>query len=221
MARPNYRLNRHVKRMAILSPDGEDLRGFRAIPTNWGIDWDLFFPMSTESPKLGANRLQPSYKIDTSLVNILGHLPASLASGPSSLAARNLLRGSKMRLPSGQDVARSMGILPLPDHRLTIGPATEIDTPTNIRITQVSSDFSNKAPLWYYILAEAQQQFSDDTTPIRLGPVGGRIVGEVFIGLMMADTYSFLRQDPLFQPHPALCSQGKFEMADLLRHSMA
>jgi len=70
-------------------------------------------------------------------------------------------------------------------------------------------------------LAEAQQQFKDNTTPLHLGEVGGRIVGEVFVGLMLADNHSFLRQNPNFQPHFEFRSAtGKFGMAELLKQAM-
>jgi hypothetical protein len=198
----------------------ENLMGFRAFPRNWGIDWDLFFPISAKPAKYGVGRLQPSYKIDTSLVNMLGNLPGGVGSNPPSLAARNLLRGWRAGLPSGQAVARAMGLMPVADDLLTVGPATEIDRCTNIQLVKVSPSFRNNAPLWYYILAEAQQQFINNATPIRLGPVGGRIVGEVLVGLMLADKYSFLCQDPLFKPLPTLCSAGCFTFSQLLRAVM-
>ena len=47
----------------------------------------------------------------------------------------------------------------------------------------------NQTPLWYYVLAEAEL-IGDGIT---LGPVGGRIVGEVFIGLLQLDPRSYLR----------------------------
>jgi hypothetical protein len=37
------------------------------------------------------------------------------------------------------------------------------------------------------------------TTP-RSGPVGGRIVAEVFLGLMHGDTHSYLSLDPTWHP---------------------
>ena len=76
---------------------------------------------------------------------------------------------------------------------------------------------AGNAPLWYYVLAEAQQQFKKNDTPIHLGPVGGRIVGEVIVGLMLADSYSYLNQNPGFKPHEKLATNGQFKMADLLR----
>ena len=91
----------------------------------------------------------------------------------------------------------------------------------NKSIVEFSPQFQNNAPLWFYILAEAQHQFKDDNTPIRLGPVGGRIVGEVLVGLMYQDMYSFLNVDPSFRPHPELRSaSGQFRMADLLKQAM-
>jgi hypothetical protein len=55
-------------------------------------------------------------------------------------------------------------------------------------------------PLWYYILKEAEE-FEDGN---RLGPVGGRIVAEVLIGLLRADPASYLNGDPQFTP-PSGC----------------
>ena len=68
------------------------------------------------------------------------------------------------------------------------------------------------------MLAEAQQEFAQDSTPIRLGPVGGRIVAEVFVGLMMEDKHSFLRQNPLWEPFAQFRkADGTFGMAELIR----
>ena len=62
------------------------------------------------------------------------------------------------------------------------------------------------------VLAEAQQQFRDDATPIRLGPVGGRIVMETFAGILLGDSHSFLSQDPTWTP-----VKPDFKMADLIK----
>jgi hypothetical protein len=223
MIRPTYRLNRKAKPLPVFAflPGRESLLGFRNIPSNLGIDWGLFFDMSEDSPETGPERVQLSYKIDTSLLNLLGHLPSGPEMGLPSLAARNLLRGLEMKLPSGQAVAGMMGIPPIADDDLRVGSATEAAWVHNKPIVELSPRFRNNAPLWFYILAEAQQQFRDDRTPIRLGPVGGRIVGEVLIGLLYRDKYSFLNVNPSFQPLPEMCSWGKqFGMAELLRQAM-
>ena len=67
--------------------------------------------------------------------------------------------------------------------------------------------------LWFYVLAEAQQQFENNQTPIRLGPVGGRIVAEVIVGLMWADPGSVLHNKRF---RPKIAVNGSFTMWDLL-----
>jgi hypothetical protein len=225
MVRPIYRLNTTLQeRQVIFSPDRKvpNLRGFREFPAEWAIEWNLFFRMGP-APDKGPQRVQPAYKIDSSLVNPLGNLPPSVVSQVPSLAERNLLRGLRMRLPSGQAVAKKMGIPVIPDDQLKVCKATEEDSQDNERLkhlVDISPKFRNNAPLWYYILAEAQQAFRSDKTPIRLGPVGGRIVGEVFVGLLLGDPYSFLNQDPGWQPIQEFTKNGKFGMAELIAQAM-
>ena len=122
MVRPIYRLNASADRLPIFSITGPSLVGFRAFPANLGIDWSLFFDFGNHAPKLGPKRVQPAYKPDTSLVNPLGSLPASVVQDkPPSLAERNLLRGWRMGLPSGQSVAAQIGCDPIPDDKLRPG----------------------------------------------------------------------------------------------------
>ena len=115
---------------------------------------------------------------------------------PKSLAQRNLLRGLSFGLPSGQDIAKKMNIRPL--------RSVDLSDVAKLR-------FHRKTPLWFYILREAQIE-KDGT---RLGPVGGRIVAEVLIGLLQGDEQSFLRQNPDWKP--TLGKNGKFRMTDLLK----
>jgi Animal haem peroxidase len=218
MVRPIYRLNQKIPRFPIFAAKPPSLTGFDSFPLNWAIEWNLFFKVGNPPP-FGTGRLQPAYKIDTSLVNPLGNLPAVVAAHPSSLPQRNLLRGFRMCLPSGQAVAQLMGETPIPDDKLRVGKATEDDDKGNPKLVDISPVFENNAPLWFYVLAEAQQQFKNNETPIRMGPVGGRIVGEVIVGLMWNDSHSFLRQSPLFQPFQKFQANGKFGMADLLHQA--
>lgn len=219
MVRPIYRINQSVDRLRIFSATQPSLVGFGSPQKDLAIDWRLFFHMGDAPPK-GPGRVQPAYKIDTSLVNPLGDLPTSVAAGPThSLAARNLLRGLRMGLPSGQDVARLMGVDPIPDEKLRVGKANENDFANNPSITEFG-DFADNAPLWFYVLAEAMQEFKDNNTEIRLGPVGGRIVGEVIVGLMLADKYSFLSQAPRWRPLKEFRSPSdEFKMANLIRQA--
>ena len=87
-----------------------------------------------------------------------------------SLATRDLERGQGVGLPSGEAVARLLGETPL--------------TRDEVGTTKVG--WSGETPLWYYVLREADVRANGN----RLGPVGGRIVGEVLIGLLDLDPAS-------------------------------
>ena len=208
------------------------LNGFDEFPKQWAIDWSLFFDINGSIKNGGTSRVQPAYKIDTALVNPLGFLPEfsmppkpagtplttqelqsspkDAIGNPSNLAVRNLLRGMMMGLPSGQDVARAMGLTPICDDDLRIGKAVVADWKKNPSVAELANGaFARKAPLWYYVLAEAQFEWQQraqlenskgDKEPIHLGTVGGRIVAETLIGLLLADGHSFLRQDPNWKP---------------------
>jgi hypothetical protein len=215
MVRPEYRLNRGIPRFPIFSMTEKDLRGFDEFPSIWAIEWKLFFHIDGNPPTKGPERVQPAYKIDSSLVDPLRRLPFIPADSIPSLAERNLRRGLTMGLPSGQTIARHMCIEPIPDDKLHVGKATKEDSPTNKKLVEISTTFADNAPLWYYVLAEAQQQFhGNDKTPIRLGEVGGRIVTEVISGLILGDNHSYLAQQPCWKP--MFQRHGKFGFAELI-----
>ena len=87
----------------------------------------------------------------------------------------------------------------------------------NKPLVSIDKSFKDKAPLWFYVLSEAQQVFKNNDTPIRLGPVGGRIIAEVFFGLLDGDSSSYLNQHSHFQPEKDfLNAAGKFGIAELL-----
>ena len=52
----------------------------------------------------------------------------------------------------------------------------------------IRPSFVDSTPLFYYILKEAQLREDG----LRLGPVGARIVAEVFVGLLQLDPDSYL-----------------------------
>jgi hypothetical protein len=51
---------------------------------------------------------------------------------------------------------------------------------------------------------------------LRLGPVGGRIVGEAIVGLLESDPASYLSYDSAWRPTLPSRSRGDFHMVDLL-----
>ncbi len=51
-----------------------------------------------------------------------------------------------------------------------------------------------------------------------LGPVGGRIVAEVLVGLLQKDPNSYLYLQPGWKPAPPIApASGQFTIADLLK----
>jgi hypothetical protein len=78
-----------------------------AIPSNWIIDWRRFFQLGD------LNLVNPARGFDTWIVPELHQLPFIAPPDIASLPARSLLRGSRVGLPTGQDVAQAMGVAPL------------------------------------------------------------------------------------------------------------
>lgn len=219
MVRPRYQLNETVNRT--LFAGGDDLGGFRPVPAGWAIDWRYFIDLDQGA---GPVRPQLSYKIDTSLVNPLGELPPQVAEDPPpSLALRNLMRGAAFRLPSGQRVAEALGVPPLTDDELVIG--TAIPGRANPRLKDIAPAFAGNAPLWAYILSEAQvtspknppeEAMAENDIPVRLGPAGGRLVAEVFASLLRGDPTSYLHAKPAFAPIADFTRNGTFGLAELI-----
>jgi hypothetical protein len=133
-----------------------------------------------------------------------------------------------MRLPSGQDVARAMGVTPLTDDNIKIGKFTgdKADIITTIDKVGDGKGFVGNCPLWTYALAEtiestdALKTLEGDKkiTSRRLGPVGGRIVAETFVGLLLADSSSFVNLNPLWKP--ALAINGVFGLRELIKRAL-
>jgi hypothetical protein len=228
MIRPIYRLNETIARRPIFSVSEDvaaDLGGFRPIPDDWAIDWQFFVDIGEgasdpDSPNDPIKRdPQRAYKIDTSVVGALGHLPSSVASDPASLAQRNLLRGRDFGLPSGQAVAQALREQVT---EVIIGKATDDPEDEKMPIADIADAFDDNAPLWAYILSEAQltsangnpQPASD--VEISLGPVGGRIVAEVFAAMLLTDRTSFINAAPDFTPRDEFLRDGRFGIAELI-----
>jgi hypothetical protein len=165
------------------------------------IDWPTFFDF-------GDGNVRPNKKIDTVLSTALFRLPSKIVANPNattnpnSLAQRNLLRHLTFSLPSGQRVAKAMKLPALSQADLAVLKPWGMDDHT---------------PLWFYVLREAAVQESGE----RLGAVGGRIVTEVFVGLLDGDRSSYLSQDPEWEPFLPTIDPAKkgedFAMIDLLR----
>lgn len=169
------------------------------LPSDWIIDWSRFYKFDPPVAPTPNFRFNDTRKIDPFLIPQLHDLPG----GGGSLPFRNLVRGVHLGLPSGQDVAQAMHIAPLTPE--------EVSTGTDGAVAKAHG-FHRRTPLWYYILKEAQVKRGGE----RLGPVGARIVAEVFIGLVAGDKASYLN-DPAWKPTLPAKTPGTFLMSDLLR----
>ena len=235
MVRPSYSLNTVARqatggadvfhRIPIFSADAgpqANLNGFREIPDGWAVDWSFFFKgLPTPPGSDGLALPQPSYRMDTVLVDPLAALP-EFAGGPADraiLAFRNLLRGWRLGLPSGQSVARFLGMTPLPDDLLFEDRAGFEGVNRHQVYTAYRSEFTRQAPLWYYLLKEAELTRRHDVPDPEggghhLGAVGGRIVAEVLVGLVWHDRHSYLRAEERWKPELV---GDTFSLADLIR----
>ncbi|MEE9391395.1 MAG: peroxidase family protein [Planctomycetota bacterium] len=98
---------------------------------------------------------------------------SNLPHGIGSLAKRDIERSLALALPSGQAIARRLNVS-----------------------TIWNSSYQDN--LWYYILEEAKFNGNGGR---RLGPVGARIMIEVFVGILESDPTSFLAENPSWHPH--------------------
>ncbi len=192
MVRPSYRANLHGDNGQPFfgmifdpagegSPDPVDLRGGARAPRRF-VGWQTFFDFG------GAYSadVRPNKRIDTIVSTPLFRLPlGTIFNGmpPDSLMQRNLLRCLTWMLPSGQRIARAMGIPELSNTELA-------------ELQPIRPSFVESTPLFYYILKEAQLREDG----LYLGPVGARIVAEVFIGLLQLDPDSYLSVQPNWVP---------------------
>ncbi|MFN2247784.1 MAG: peroxidase family protein [Candidatus Promineifilaceae bacterium] len=167
--------------------------GYDTLPDYCIIEWENFI-----NPLRNAARC-----IDTRLVEPLYHLrdelgielPGILA----SLAVRNLLRGYKLRLPTGQAVAARMNLPVLAEsdlRELIAANADQAGLSAGDKTNLINAGFDQRSPLWFYILAEAELTQNG----MRLGPVGGTLIAEVLIGLVRRSADSIFNMTPGWNP---------------------
>jgi hypothetical protein len=176
MVRRAYELTNQTGKIQVFSATAPDLRGGRQLPAGRQIDWGNFVSELTRPDnRTPVSHVNQSRKMDTLISSSLFVLPipGAEASGSNVLAFRNMVRAKFYNMASGQDLAKAMGVDPIPANVMTTLPA-----------------FQQSTPMWFYILGEASRA-SDGRT---LGPVGGHIVADVFVTLMRIDPDSILRQ---------------------------
>ena len=174
-----------------------DLIGFRRVPASRAVDWTLMFDSR------GAARAQRARRIDGTLAAMPMRLPGGTNGGGARsrrlnpLAVLEAERSEAIGLPPGEEVARAAGERPLSADELGLA----------------DDGWPSRTPLPLYFMLESAARADGD----RLGPVGGRIVTEVLLGLLDADPGSYRCADPRWRP--VLGTRSVFGLADLLGFS--
>ncbi|HYI53847.1 MAG TPA: heme peroxidase family protein [Microlunatus sp.] len=180
---------------------GKFIGPLEKLPANWPAQFERLTgaePTPGDAPAGTPPRL--ARKIDTHLAGPLNDLRNEGSDADSvwvlrilkRLAVRNLLRGYRLALPTGQAVAGALGIAPLTVAQILKTEPTAAagvfgaDSPVNDAL--IDGGFVTATPLWFYILREAEVLEDGN----RLGPVGSRIVAETIIGQIRSDPDAFL-----------------------------
>lgn len=187
-----------------IRPDGPQLRlfpdliGFGQVAADRAVDWAVLLDTG-----LPGERAQRAGRIDGTLPASLIHLPvevtgdlATADADQTSLAVRDLLRGTATALPSGEAVADALDLAAL----------------TAAELGLRAQGWTGETPLWFYLLKEAEVCEDGE----RLGPVGAHIVGETLIGVLDADPTSYRVVEPAWTPTLPVRVPGRFTLADLL-----
>jgi len=185
MVRPSYSLSEaHISkghdaegkkntRIPTFGVQGEDLRGFgEPITREWLIDWGFFVEgVKPHQAKDNWVLPQPSYRIDTRIVDPLSHLPEfkdlpAEHKIQANLAYRNLSRAVGLGLPTGEELAEAVNIIPLRTEDIWSagsmlykdeGPKSEIKSRREaMKKHKFADHFAGRTPIWFYILREAE-----------------------------------------------------------------
>lgn len=210
MVRPSYRANNDGN-------DGEPFFGLVFDPSTFtGVDpdsmagtfraprrfigWENFFDF-------GDGSVLPSKQITPRVSSPLHGLPFNTlprnrgeVEGPHSLPTRNLLRHVTFGIPSAQAIAAALG-----EPVLASGDLDELGP--------FGAGLQASTPLFYYVLREAEVVAGG----AHLGPVGGRILAEVFLGMLDLDPTSYRAAQPAWAPTmPAADPSLGFRTTDML-----
>ena len=214
MVRPSYRANLKGNNNGsaffgfIFDPgqngvasDPSDLRGGFRAPRRF-VGWQTFFDFGTDAGT-GNDEVKRNKQVDTHISTPLFTLPlGAIASHdqPTVLPQRTLLRQVTWSMPSGQAISAAMGITPM----------------LNPELKKYGFAMDKSTPLFYYALKEAQVVASG----LHLGPVAGRIVAEVLIGLIQSDPNSYVNANPSWTPTvPVSDATAGFRMVDFLTYA--
>lgn len=200
-------------------------------PMMGALDWSLFFFADQQDPK--ARQRNFAGKIDHRLsMSMLANLAVQRDQNNHPLSSpniffRNMERGRRLSLPTGQRIARWMvqqGIVEknqLEAHQnekaLFVQEVTDLlfqEKDSNLTRENIQK-LCHHSPPWFYTLMEAQVCEKGN----RLGPVAGRIVAEVLIGIIAAHPHSLFALEQAWKPQAFAGKADRYTMIDFLRYA--
>ena len=149
------------------------------------IAWERFFKLVPRDP-------QDSSAIDTRLAPRCSSCPF----GEPVLARRTLLRGIKLKLPSGQDLADAARRRP---------PSTRSD----LLLDKVPTSPRGRRSPAHAALVLDPLRGAEGERHRTSGRSGALIVGEVLLGLIETDPTSFLIEEPGWEPGEPRRDEGR------------
>ncbi len=181
--------------------------GFSALPEDLVVDWRFMLEVDKCVPPLHTKAFD--LKFASELIEMPDPVVGRTASPlERSLAARNLLRGNALSLPSGQDIAAALKAAGYPI------PASF----NNLKLDQVIPEncdldgFAESTPLFFFLMREADVLGKGNN----MGPVGSALILEVMLGALSLCDTSFLKHDK-WKPLPCITGSGDLELADIVR----
>jgi hypothetical protein len=202
MIRGGYDWNRNFGRPGNNGADGASLEqlfqftgkhkppmafGLQSLPDNWPAEWDRMVDKDSLFPDRFARRIDTQIAPPLSTLTNEGNdeaLEEKIRTLLKHLARRNLLRGYRLSLPTGQAVAEALGVKPLAKDELLANAGAKAAAALE------NNGFVEATPLWFYVLKEAEVRERGS----RLGEVGSRIVAETLIGQIRHDADSYMHQ---------------------------
>ena len=199
MVRNTYSLNCHQEKLPLQELMKQNFVTSR-LPEAWLVEWGRLFlglprshPLTTPSSPINTTIAPDLHKLQDHTTRLFS-LPGK-CDDPfhPELPVRTLLRGARAHLPSGQEVAKALieeGLLKSsqalsPDQLIAV---THVTNDQSAEILKKNTKLHENTPLFYYVLKEAEVVSGGE----KLGPVGSRIIAEVFETILRNDSFSYL-----------------------------
>ena len=168
------------------------------------IDWNNFFHVTDTTVP------QPSKSIDTNISKNLQNMvhintPKDFPYNKNNLLLRNLLRSQQQCIASGQDIAKLMGLNPIP---------IELLRKYDINKGLEDNNLIDNTPLLLYILMESKIYKNGE----QLTGVGGILVAEVILSFLFNDPNSYFNSSEKWFPCLPSKEEGQFLFGDLIRY---